>query len=548
MMTPTMDAAAPEPRLVQVLRMGPSPSQIGLVFSLAAGLTLAAAALMWAMRPTMVPLYTSLRDHDPAEVARQLTTMRVPFEVQPETGLILVSSEEVARLRMSLGAEGLGDARGGAMADLVNQPYNVGSFIEQRMYYHKLEQEIARTIEQTRGVDAARVHLAIPKQTSFIRDRIRPAASVHLKLRSGTLLDAAQIQGIANLVASSVPNLELARVKVVDHNGRLLTRDETDGLSVSSRQLEYKLLYERGLIAKIEELLFPAVGMERMRAQVNADMDFAVEEKREVVYAGSDDKVRSEQIEEQRNDGAGAEGVPGALTNQPPEGGTLGGPGEAGGEGAAGSFRKSVTRNKELDKSETQIRKRPGRLLRLSVAVVIDDRISAGEEGQIVRTPREQAELDAYTELVKEAVGFDAERGDTVKVINRSFEPPMEFEAPVPPPVWEQPWFATLVKYALTALVLLLLALMVLRPAVKKLTHRPAPREADGAEERDDVADDTLMLESDRLSLTSDASDMLPAPPRVYGDILNLAREMAADDPKRVATVLRKWLETDAAE
>jgi len=540
-MTPTMDGGA-APRLAQLLRLGPSPAQLGLVLALAAALTLAAGVVLWAMRPSMVPLSTTLAERDAGEVVAMLRSRDIPFEVDRRSGMILVPDDQVRELSMQLAAQGVtgNEALG---IELIQQDQSVGTsqFMERARYQHALETELARTIGRMRGVDAARVHLAMPKQTSFVRDRAQASASVALKLAPGRSLDAAQVQGIAHLVASSVPNLELARVTVVDQHGRLLTRDAVDGdLALSNRQFEYKRGFEQIYSSRVEDLLVPIVGSGRVRAQVNAELDFSQNERREEAFNGAPEKMRSEQVQVQRGAGA-VGGVPGALSNQPPEGGSLA-EGGADGEGAGGSSSQSTTRNYELDKTVVHTREAPGRLLRLSVAVLVDDRVSVDAKGAPVRAPRDQAELDAITGLVKEAVGFNAERGDSVVVMNRSFEMPQAIEAPPPPPMWEQGWFSTLVKNALAGLVLALLLLLVLRPTVRALTAR---RDS-GADSRRSVDDDGLpMLESDRLSLTSDASDLLPPPPRVYGDILNLAREMAADDPKRVATVLRKWLEPD---
>ncbi len=540
-MTPTMDGAG-APRLAQLLRLGPSPAQLGLVIALAAALTLAAGVVLWALRPSMVPLSTTLAERDAGDVVAMLRSRDIPFEVDRRSGMILVPDDQARELRMQLAAQGVtGNEAVGI--ELIQQDQSVGTsqFMERARYQHALETELARTIGRMRGVDAARVHLAMPKQTSFVRDRAQASASVALKLAPGRSLDAAQVQGIAHLVASSVPNLELARVAVVDQYGRLLTRDAVDGdLALSNRQFEYKRGFEQTYSSRVEDLLAPIVGAGRVRAQVNAELDFSQNERREEAFNGAPEKMRSEQVQVQRGAGA-VGGVPGALSNQPPQGGTLGEAGGVEGEGGAVSS-ENTTRNYELDKTVVHTREAPGRLMRLSVAVLVDDRVSVDDKGAPVRAARDQAELDAITGLVKEAVGFNAERGDSVVVMNRSFEMPQAIEAPPPPPMWEQDWFSTLVKNALAGLVLALLLLLVLRPAVRALTAR-----RDGsADARHAVDDDGLpMLESDRLSLTSDASELLPAPPRVYGDILNLAREMAADDPKRVATVLRKWLEPD---
>lgn len=550
-MATQLDTTAAAPLLMQLVRLGPSASQLGLLFALAAALTLAAGVVLWAMRPSFVPLYASMGERDAGNIIAALQSRNARFEVDERSGMILVPGDEARELRMQLAASGL--AGNEAMGlELLREDQSVGTsqFMERARYQHALETELARTIARMRGVEAARVHLAMPKQSAFVRNQPRPSASVTLKLAPGRVLDAAQVQGVANLVASSVPYMELGRVAVLDQYARLLSRDVMDGeLALSNRQFEYKSSFERSYTERIEELLAPIVGSHGVRAQVHAELDFSHNERREELFAGAPEKVRSEQIQAQTGSGAGAGlGVPGALSNQPPEGGTLGEPGAAPGDALAetppvpGASSRSTTRNFELDKTVTQTRNAPGRLQRLSVAVLLDDRITTGARGKVERTPREQPELDSITALVKEAVGFDAQRGDTVVVLNRSFELPAEIAPPPPAAVWEQSWFESMVKTALAALLMGLLALAVLRPAVRALSRRG---EAPGTSAGGADGGEPFLLESDRVTLSGGASEALPPPPRVYGDILNLAREMAADDPKRVALVLRKWVDSD---
>ena len=546
-MATQLDFTSAPPLLAQLLRLGPSASQLGLLFALAAALTLAAGVVLWAMRPSFVPLYETMGERDAGNIIAALRSRNVRFEVDERSGMILVPSDESRELRMQLAAQGLaGDEAQGL--ELLREDQSVGTsqFMERARYQHALETELARTIARMRGVEAVRVHLAMPRQTAFVRNQQRPSASVMLRLAPGRVLDGAQVQGIANLVAASVPYMELGRVAVLDQYARLLSRDAMDGeLALSNRQFEYKRAFERTYTDRIEELLAPIVGRQGVRAQVNADLDFAHNERREELFAGAPEKLRSEQIQDQSG-AASAQplGVPGALSNQPPEGGSLQAPADAseGAPGEAGASNRSSTRNFELDKTVTHTRAVPGRLQRLSVAVLVDDRLTPAARGKKVeRAPREQAELDSITSLVKEAVGFDAQRGDTVVVLNRSFEVPAEIAPPPPPAVWEQSWFEATVKNALAAMLMGLLALVVLRPAVRALSRR-----ADGAADAGGAQQpEPFLLASDRISLSGRGGEALPPPPRVYGDILNLAREMAADDPKRVALVLRKWVDND---
>jgi len=546
-MATQMEISPEAPRLTQFMRLGPSAPQLGLLFALAAGLTLAAGVVIWAMRPSFVPLDLGLSESSSGDVIATLQASDTRFEVDRRSGMILVPSEELREIRMRLAANGLSGGREAmTLGELSkNQGMGPSQSMEQALLQQALETEIAHTVAGMRAVKSARVHLGLPRQTAFVRSHRKPSASVVLTLAPGRALDAGQVQGIANLVASSVPNMELGRVSVLDQHGRLLSRDLADGeLAATNRFFDYKRNYERTYTSRIEELLSPIVGLERVRAQVNAELDFSHNERREEAFAGAPEKMRSEQIQDQRSGSSAlASGVPGALTNQPPEGGTLAASTDGEGGGDTGSMSKSTTRNFELDKTVVHRRDTPGRLVRLSIAVLVDDKVTVGEKGAVEREPREQAELDSITELVKEAVGFDAERGDSVVVINRSFEAPVQM-APMPAPaLWEQAWFEPAVKNTLAAMLMGLLLLLVLRPTVRALTRR-ADVASDGAGEGG-VDSDMGLLEADKVSIGRQSVDALPPPPRVYGDILNLAREMANDDPKRVAMVLRKWVGND---
>jgi flagellar M-ring protein FliF len=545
-MATNLEVSNPPQTLAPFMRLGAIAPQLGLLFTMAAGLTLAVGVVMWAMRPSFVALDMNLNERDSVDVIAMLQSSKTRYEPDASSGRILVPNDKLAEVRMQLLGAGLaGSASMGS--EMLQEEQSIGTSTQLLNERFRLvrETELSRTISALRGVDAARVHLALPKQSSFVRNRSRASASVMLKLSPGRSLDSAQVQGIVNLVASSVPNMAVAQVTVVDQYSRLLSRDAAGGeLAISNRQFEYKRNFERSYVERIEQLLAPIIGVNGVRAQVNAELDFSENERHEEAFAGKPSNVRSEQVEDHRSDGAGlVGGIPGALTNQPPEGGNIEKIDEATAAGDSGSIAKSTMRNYELDKTVTHTRVAPGGLLRLSVAVLVDDRMVLGDKGAPIRTPREKDELESITGLVKEAIGFNNKRGDSVVIVNRSFEMPVQIEAIPEPAIWKQSWFDSMVKNTLAAIVMGMLLLLVLRPAVAALT-RKVDAANDGPES---VAGDDLgfpMLASDRVSLSGSSGDPLPPPPRVYGDILNLAREMANEDPKRVAMVLRKWVDT----
>ncbi len=543
---------APPARLAQVLRLGPSSAQVGLLITLASALTLAAGVLFWALRPTYVPLGERLGDRSSAELVNYLRGRNQPFEIDNSSGMILVPDDKLQELRLQLATAGLSAPESSGLESLQqDQGMGTSQFMEQARYQRALETELSRTIARVRGVDSVRVHLAMPKRSSFVRDRGGASASVLLKMTPGRVLDEGQVQGIVSMVSASVPFLKQSRVAVVDQWGRLLSRNnDATAMGQSAKQFEFTRQFEQTYVDRIESLLAPIVGRGKVRAKVNLVLDFTQNQRRDEIYSGNPEKLRSEQVQDQSAGSAGlGGGVPGALSNQPPAGGTVEGesaPLGAVPEGAVsedkanrGNYNKSTTRNYELDKTTTSTRKAPGELLKLSVAVIVDDRTEVSKRGKVTRTSREREELDSLTALVKEAVGFDAERGDSVTVVNRPFEVIEPLEAVPAPGFWEQSWFGALMKNIFAAALIALVLLLVIRPALRSLT---SPRGASVDAGNPAPAGEFARLESDTVSA---GGDPLAAPPRVYGDILNLAREMAAEDPRRVATVLRQWVDKD---
>lgn len=411
--------------------------------------------------------------------------------------------------------------------------------MESARYQHALEVELSRTVAQMRNIDSARVHLALPKSSVFVRTRAKSSASVMVKLLPGRVLEAGQALAIVQMVAASVPYLESTQVTLVDQWGRLLSPGSgSGGAGDTQKRFDYARKLEETYVRRIENLLTPVVGQGRVRAEVHAEVDFSSNERTEERYDPDPAQVRSEQIERQGGSGRGGtagNGVPGALSNQPPAPG--GSPPVQLRNALSGESAGSTTRNYELDRTISHTRVGPGELTRLSVAVVVDDRISVNENGETLREALEDSELAALTEIVREAVGFNEERGDRVIVSNRSFKATAEIEPLEPAPIWQNPLLREAGKLLFAALIVCFVLFGLVRPALR--SHKTGETAADSS-----AALETADVEDDKLSLTS-AQDTLAAPPHVYGDILNLARSMANDDPKRVATVLKAWLQKD---
>ncbi len=550
----------------------PNLQQIKMIFGLTAALSLGIGLVFWSLKPEYSPVFNSLTDRDALQVAEVLRAENVPFKIENKTGLILVPNEQLSEVRMKLTAAGVpyGSASG---FETLQQEQSLGTsrFMETARYQHVLETELSRTITAMRNIESARVHLALPKQSVFVRKQSKPTASVMVKLFPGRILEDAQVTSIVHMVASSVPYMQAGNVTVVDQWGRMLSASSSDkDMAANRAHLDYIRNMESNYVQRIEALLTPIVGYGRVKAEVNADIDFTSNESFQESYAPDANKVRSEQVQESENVGnAAAIGIPGALTNQPPAGGAVdeNGVALAGGNPPTSTNRNS-TRNFELDKTITRSKRGQGIVRRLTVAVVLDDKLNVntsvnpetGEETvSTSKAPYTEAELLRFTELVKSTIGFREDRGDIVEVINSSFQAP-DAPEPLPEvPVWEQPWVWTAAKQLLTGFAVLFVVFGIVRPAVRSMlpasgtnSREDAVAEGEGdkkegiegqiTEENAEEADE----DQDVLTLSNQSMQgMLPAPPQVYGDILNMARVMATDDPKRVAKVIKDWVAED---
>lgn len=524
----------------------PALRQIGLMMGLAASVALGVAIVLWSQTPNYTLLYGNLSSRDAGEVVEALQKSGIQFKVDESNGAVMVPSASLHTARMELAKSGLPQGNSAGFEILQqDQGFGTSQFIETARYQRALEGELARTIATLRNVESARVHLAIPKRSVFLRDRSNPTASIMVDLYAGRSLEEGQVAAIVHLVSSSVPHLEPGSVTVVDQQGTLLSSGaETENAALSSTQLSYAQKLEQGYGERIRGLLEPIVGIGRVRATVAADLDFTVTERTEENYNPDLPALRSEQTREDLSTaGGGATGVPGALTNQPPEAGQLanapgGDAGAAGGVEPRNSSKNSV-RNYELDKTISHTRLATGTVRRLSIAVVLDDKQTVEKGGKITTAAWSEEELARFTALIKEAVGFSERRGDTVNVTNSSFAPPPVVE-PVPEPsLLEQPWLWDVLKHTAGVLGVVLLVFGVLRPLMRSLAER-------GAEAMQQQAA-LLQAEQAQLGLAGGmpGQGQLQGPPMDYEQNLRNARAVVKDDPKRVAQVVKNWVAED---
>jgi flagellar M-ring protein FliF len=521
--------------------------QMGTLLLIAAAVAVGMMVFFWSQKPAYTPLYTGLDAKATAEATDMLRAAQIPFQLDQASGAISVPEENLHDARLKLAGAGLAESGRLGFEMMERDPgFGVSQFVENARYQHALETELVRTITTLRPVRDARVHLAIPKPSAFTRQREVASASVVLDLRSGALLERNQVDAIVHLVSSSIPDLAPERVTVVDQSGRMLTiSDPNSEAALNAAQFERVRKLETSFNDRIRELLEPLTGAGRVNAEVAVDMDFSVTEEARETFANDPAKIRSEQVSQNTVAGTGPEGVPGATSNTPPGPNAAAAPNPA----APVETASSATRNFEMDRTLQHTRQPAGRVRRVTAAVLVDHVPRTGENGKVVMTALDAATLTRIEALVKEAVGFDAERGDSVSVMNAPFV--RETEAPVDVPFWESPWLHNpmvrdIARYGLGALVVIVLLFGVLRPAMRQIIS-PSARQK---REDEDGIDVSVVDEDGEDGVVATLShEQLPPmralPSNAYEDRLRQAREAVKTDSKQVAQVVKDWVAND---
>ena len=534
--------------------------QVGLMITLAASVAAGVADVFMIMGSDYRPLYGRMDHMDMNNVIDVLDQNQIKYKLDERTGSLLVESDDVHMARLKLAEFGMpGDANVGFELMDKEQPLGTSQFIENTRYQRSIEGELARTITNITSIRSARVHLAIPKKTVFVRDTAKPTASVFVELFAGRSVDPAQVKAIMNLVASSVPDMKMADVTVVDQHGNLLsTGEDSTELLLASKQHQYSEEVENSVIKRINSILEPVIGSGKFKAEVSADIDFTAVEQAAEVFNPDLPAVRSEQtLQEVKTGGDSAGGIPGALTNQPP-GTNVQAPEQI--DPATGqpivakpptNNREQATRNFELDRTVSYTKHQQGTLKRLTVAVVVDDKVTVNEDEETVRTPWTDEELNRLTILVRDAVGFSAIRGDSVNVLNTPFIGVPELaEEQIEETPWWQTWLLSNIKMLASVIVFLVVVFGILRPIFKGLSRQGgaiaeqeearqlAALEAAGTVGMDGMSDETV-------TLTGGSALMLPGPENSYEHQITAIKGLIADDPGRVAQVVKKWVNRD---
>ncbi|MBL8490781.1 MAG: flagellar M-ring protein FliF [Rhodocyclaceae bacterium] len=510
----------------------------GAMVAIALGVALLAAAWLWARTPSYGVLFSNLSERDGGQIVTALQQQNIPYKFSEGGGAILVPATQVHDIRLRLASQGL--PKGGFVGFEVMETQKLGAsqFVEQVNYQRALEGELSRTIATISAVQGARVHLAIPKQTAFLRDEMKPSASVLLNLQPGRSLEAAQVAGIVHLVSSSVPQLSPTAVSVVDQNGNLISKkDSAKDTGLDPNQSKFTREIEENTVRRIEAILAPLVGEGNVRAQVTADVDFSLVDQVAETYKPNptpDTAIRSQQTAESGTTQPNAAGVPGALSNQPPVPATApvtappapGTPATGPGGTAVQplNYTRNATTNYELDKTVRHTRGQPGVIRRLSVAVVLNHKKAAGKSVGL-----SEPELKQANDLVREAMGFNKDRGDTLNVVNAPFT---ASDAAAPStPVWKDPEMQAGGKEALKWLAFAVLAFLLWTRVFKPLFDRLVAAAAEAREAGQ--AEPGLAMAGDGHHVPGE---------RGFDEKLAAAREIARKDPKLVANLIREWI------
>ena len=516
-----------------------------MLVGLAAAVAVGVGVVLWSREPDYTILLTKVSNSEIAQIVQSLQSAGIPYKTDTGSGSVSVPAANLSEARLKLAGEGL-PAEGGFAALTKDTGYGTSQLMETTKYHYALELELAKTIATLESVAAARVHLAIPEQSAFIRDKRKASASVLVQLKTGRRLESEQVTSIINLIASSVPSMEATDVTVIDQQGRLLSSPQgDDDFALRDKQYEFAHRLEETYTQRIEQLLAPLVGSGNVRAQVVADVALSITEESREQYNPQSQVVRSEQTSEQlsRTNGE-VQGIPGALTNQPPEAGMVAAPNvvtnQAAGQSSSaaatdsastsntGNSTKESTRNYEIDRTLAYTKQLPGQLKRLSVAVLVDNIKTTDADGKVTTTPMTPEQLENMTKLVKDAVGYDEKRGDSVNVVNSAFRPT---EAQVAEelqsvPLWDRAWVRDVAKLLAGMTVLLVLILSVIKPLIRSLMTPPVVALPPGTNSEPGNEGQA------RVALQG----------KNYEEQINEARALVNQDPARVAQVVNSWV------
>jgi flagellar M-ring protein FliF len=509
---------------------------------------------IWSLRePAMTPLFPRLAEEDKAQVMTTLETQGIKARLDQSTGQVLVARGDFYRAKMLLAQSGLPKAAVSGY-DMLNQlPLGASRAVEHVKLRQAQENELARSIMEIRDVEGARVHLAVPERSAFVREQTPPSASVFLKLSPGRALSNGQVQSIAHLVSSSVPHLPVANVTIVDQFGGLLTAPQRDAdLGLTAQQLEHKMRLEKLLRERIVNLLTPVIGPGNFNTEVNADLDFTRTEQTREFFDPNSNAVRSAQESLQESGDNRARGVPGATSNQPPNAAQITNTPPAGQQGADVAKNRSSTtvRNFEVSREVKSTRPALGEIKRITVAVILRAAMGVDENGAKVEKPLSDAERERLTSLLQEAIGYDAQRGDKVTLVSSNFAEEQQFAGRS---WYDAPWLEDAIKQLVIVLILAVVVLGALKPFLTRLldassasamrADEPVIGEGESIEVREGetLEDIKARLKPKKAAISAELLDTA----NTYDDKVTLIRMLVGDDAGRVTAVLKSLIQRD---
>lgn len=520
---------------------------------------------LWGQQPEYKVLFSNFNDRDGGAIVASLQQMNIPYKYSETGSAILVPASQVHDARLKLASQGLPKGGNVGFELMENQKLGISQFLEQVNFQRALEGELARSIQAVSAVQSARVHLAIPKSSVFIRDQQKPTASVLLNLYPSRILDQQQVSAILHLVASSVPELSTKNVSIVDQNGNLLSdmNKQAGSNNLDPSQLKYVQEFQQNIVKRIESIISPIVGANNVRAEATADIDFSKTEQAAESYRPNSppeaSTIRSQQSSESYNKNNNASGIPGSLTNQPPVPVTApivaSGTATSASASNAGLVQKDSTINYEVDKTIRYTQQGMGGVKRLSVAVVVNYKNETDKSGKITTRALTDIEKAQITDLAREAMGFNKDRGDTLNVVNSPFAGP-EKETIVEVPFWKQPETIQLAKelgkYLLIAAVFAYLFFGYLKPMLYKImgkdvAEEKAKKEAEEAEKLTSAEKELQQEEDDDayVNLSSEEEIQTAKQGNSYELTLDMAKELAKNDPRIVANVIKTWINNE---
>ena len=507
---------------------------------------------IWSLRePSMTTLFPRLGDEDKAQVMHTLAAQGVQAKLDQSTGQVLVPRGDFYKAKMLLAQAGLPKASVSGYEMITQMPLGASRAVEQIKLKQAQENELARSIMEIRDVEGARVHLAVPERSAFVRDQTPPTASVFLKLSAGRSLSNGQVQSIAHLVSSSVPHLPVANVTIVDQFGGLLTAPQRDAdLGLTAQQLEHKMRLEKLLRERVVNLLTPVIGPGNFNTEVNADLDFTRTEQTREFYDPNNNAIRSQQESLQESADAKARGIPGATSNQPPNAAALSATPQPSAQGEQKNRSSTSVRNFEISREVKSTRPALGEIKRLSVAVILRAASGVDEAGNKIEKQLGAPERERLTSLLQEAIGFDAQRGDKITLVSSNFADEQKFSERG---WYDAPWLEDAIKQLVILLILAVVVLGALKPFLTRLMDASSNANAIGDEaligdgesievrEGETLDDIKARLKPKKASISAELLDTA----NTYDDKVTLIRMLVGDDAGRVTAVLKSLIQRD---